>query len=530
MLSILLVDDEALVLRMLKSEVDWARLGVDRVITAQSMRQAVQVFSEGPVDILLCDIEMPRGSGLDLLRRLKEEKREVVSILLTAHADFRYAREAVALGAIDYIMKPAPLPTLEDVIARAVERVRRTRSTSDYVAYGKNWVVNRRFLLERFWQDVLRESVEPQRGALLSEMAARRIETPLLQTYALLQAMLRVPSDDHSGLSPHDLDFCVQNILQELTGAAAVVSPGEGVWTCILEDGAQGEAAYLALCARASEAMEMYLHVALTCCAMEGVAPERAASQSRRIRRYVHNRMDQQRAHFFPAPLAHEDSECGYKKPAFESWRGLLRACQADALERQVSDYLSRLASKGVVPERVLSYFLHDFLQMVYAVLEGEGIQSAALLSDGGVQDLLGRAPAGASDMLRFCGHVVRACCRLLRGPDDPVPVSEQICRYIKSHLEEDLSREEIAAHVGLSPEYVSRLFKQETGVNLVSYLQTVRLSTACDWLTHSGLSISEIAARLGYDNFAYFSKIFKKYTGLTPSAYRKDPSGARMS
>ncbi len=530
MLSILLVDDEALVLRMLKSELNWSKLGIERVYTAQSLRQAMQVFSAGQVDILLCDIEMPRGSGLDLLRLLREEQREVVSILLTAHADFRYAREAVALGAIDYVMKPAPLPTLEDAIARAAERVRRTRTTSDYVAYGKNWVVNRRFLLENFWQDVLREGVEPRRGALLSEMAARRIETPLNEAYALLQAVLRVPSDDHSGLSAHDLDFCVRNILAELTGAVAVVSPVEGVWTCILQSGERTGEDYLALCARAAEAMEMYLHVALACCAMEGVAPERAASQCRRIRRYVHNRMDQQRAHFFPAPLAHEDSECEYKKPPFESWRGLLRACQADALERQASAYLSSLAAKGVVPERVLSYFLHDFLQMVYAVLEDEGIQSAALLSAEGVQDLLARAAAGASDMLRFCVHVVRACRELLRGPDDPVPVSEQICRYIKSHLEEDLSREDIATHVGLSPEYVSRLFKQETGVNLVSYLQTVRLGTACEWLTHSGLSISEIAARLGYDNFAYFSKIFKKYTGLTPSAYRKDPSQARMS
>lgn len=529
MLSILLVDDEVLVLNMLRQELNWARLGIDQIYIAQSMRQAVQILSSSHVDILLSDIEMPRGNGLDLLRSLHEQQADVVSILLTAHADFRYAREAVTLGAIDYIMKPAPITTLEDVILRAVERVHRLRATSDYVAYGKNWVRSRPFLLERFWQDVMRGDVEPQRAALEAEVAARRLETPLHPTYALLQAMLRIPSDDHSGLSPAELSFSIQNILSELTAAEAVVSPVDGVWTCILARGCE-VADLSSLCERAAGAIEMYLHVSLVCCAMDGVSPERIASQSRRIRRFVHNRMDLERVHFFPMPLQREDSECAYKEPPFESWRGLLKACQAEALERQIASYLHSLAAQGIVPERVLSCLLHDFLQMVYAVLEGEGIQSATLIDSEDVQSLLNRATIGVSDMLLLCSHVVQKTCGFLTRPQADIPVSEQICRYIQSHLEEDISREDIACHVGLNPEYVSRLFKQETGVNLVNYLQTVRLRTACEWLKQSSLSISEIAARLGYDNFAYFSKIFKKFTGLTPSAYRKDPSAAQMS
>ena len=84
------------------------------------------------------------------------------------------------------------------------------------------------------------------------------------------------------------------------------------------------------------------------------------------------------------------------------------------------------------------------------------------------------------------------------------------------------MSRDSVAAHIGLSPEYVSRLFKQETGINLVNYIQTERLQAACSMLMGSELSVSEIAARLGFDNFAYFSKLFRKHTGVSPSTYRK--------
>ena len=82
-MTILLVDDEKIILDVLTRELDWEVLGVDRVLSAQSVRQAMEIFLHERVDILVCDIEMPRESGLDLLRELQQNQIETVSILLT---------------------------------------------------------------------------------------------------------------------------------------------------------------------------------------------------------------------------------------------------------------------------------------------------------------------------------------------------------------------------------------------------------------------------------------------------------------
>ena len=77
-------------------------------------------------------------------------------------------------------------------------------------------------------------------------------------------------------------------------------------------------------------------------------------------------------------------------------------------------------------------------------------------------------------------------------------------------------------SEVDISPYYFSKLFKQETGGNFIEYLTEVRLRNARELLKDSGLSIKEICAESGYSDPNYFSRIFKKYEGVTPSEFRE--------
>ncbi len=502
MLSILLVDDEELVLDMLCEKVQWSVLGIEQVYTAKSMRQALDVFSANKIDILLCDIEMPQGSGLELLRYLIEMQVDVVSILLTAHADFKYAKEAVSLGAIEYVVKPAPISILEDVISRAVQRALYIKTESDFVDRGKRWTQSSRTLQEHFWLENLRSGAD--RGAMEAAHAKLRTEKYLQRYYDLLQAMIHFPSDDRSGLSQSELSFSIENILRELTNAEGVVSIIDNTWLCIFPANT-GITKLTEMCERIIDTLEQHQHTTLVCGLMMNVPPEEIAGQSRNIWRTIHNGFDNKSIIVFSGLLKHEDTEYAYCKPSFESWRSLLRAGQRTVLQTQVSDYLKELSLQRVVPERVLSCFLHDFLQILYGLLEGVGIQSAQLINDD-VHRLLRCATQGISDMNTFCQLIIERADDLLNSHNHVDTLSERIIRYVKANVDKDVSRERIADFLELSPEHVSRVFKQETGVNLVNYLQTVRLDIACDWLMNTKLTISDIAMQLGYGNFAYFS------------------------
>lgn len=119
-MKVLLVDDQVRILEATKKLVDWNKLGVDRVLTAENVHDARAILDGEAVDILLTDIEMPGEDGIALQRWQREHHPEVLCIFLTSHADFAYAREALRNGAYDYILQPAAIPEIEKVLERAV--------------------------------------------------------------------------------------------------------------------------------------------------------------------------------------------------------------------------------------------------------------------------------------------------------------------------------------------------------------------------------------------------------------------------
>ncbi len=106
-MRVLIVDDQLHVVNGIAAGIDWDKLGVTETLCAHSAFEARQIFSEHPVDVMLCDIEMPVESGISLYHWVKEQKFATECIFLTAHADFSYAREALRLESFDYILQPA---------------------------------------------------------------------------------------------------------------------------------------------------------------------------------------------------------------------------------------------------------------------------------------------------------------------------------------------------------------------------------------------------------------------------------------
>lgn len=92
---------------------------------------------------------------------------------------------------------------------------------------------------------------------------------------------------------------------------------------------------------------------------------------------------------------------------------------------------------------------------------------------------------------------------------------------YITSHYQEQIKVSTISEYLGLSEKYLSTLFKKETGQTMISYIEQIRIDEACSLLTYTDLSYAEIAESLSFNSHSYFTKIFKKNTGLTPMQYR---------
>ena len=96
------------------------------------------------------------------------------------------------------------------------------------------------------------------------------------------------------------------------------------------------------------------------------------------------------------------------------------------------------------------------------------------------------------------------------------------VARHVNRHYAEDLSLPDLAEHFHISPYYLSRMFKQATGFNLNEYINLTRIQAAERLLKESDMSIIDVSAAVGYNNFSHFGKMFKKLTKQSPRAYRK--------
>ena len=105
--------------------------------------------------------------------------------------------------------------------------------------------------------------------------------------------------------------------------------------------------------------------------------------------------------------------------------------------------------------------------------------------------------------------------------PHHKILIANKIEQYINNHFREDIQVDELARLVSLTPNYVSTIFKEVTGLTIVQYIHQLRMETARDLLQHSDMSIAQISNYLGFCDPSYFNRVFKKITGQPPSRLR---------
>ncbi|MDE6167460.1 MAG: AraC family transcriptional regulator [Acetatifactor sp.] len=139
-MRLLIVDDEYFAIQGIMDGVNWEVLQFDEILQAGSYGQAVELLERQPVEILLCDIEMPDESGLELIEWVNGQYPDTECIILSCHDEFDFARQAVRLKCLDYILKPVRYEFLTEVLGKAMETVEKKHRQSALEDYGKLYV------------------------------------------------------------------------------------------------------------------------------------------------------------------------------------------------------------------------------------------------------------------------------------------------------------------------------------------------------------------------------------------------------
>lgn len=419
-MNVMLVEDNRYILESLAVGVDYAALGISSVFTATNMEEALGILEAERVDIVLTDIEMHGGSGIDLLEWINQNQPAVVTIFCTGFANFDYAKKAVELRCFDYYLKPIQFEELEAIFKRAIAEVKKRARTEEKSRMGEFWLHCLNENKKHFWMEAL-ILIYTYAEEELEELSKSR-HLPYARGERFTLGILKFFQED-SKVQRMDYmlaQFALRNMLEEMLG-----KHGIAVEACFKSD----FDAWI-LVAKCNEEVDL------------GAIFQRALARLEQV-------------------LQCQAGMCFSREQIFEEIRS-------------------------------------RYLELEQFFLNGGCLAGQAIWHQGTSQE---------ADRQR---------------PEESAAAVEQIKNYIDAHYQEKICREDMGGGMYYNTAYLANVFKKKYGQSMGNYLMERRMERAKELLSASSMSVSEVAALSGYDNFAYFSRLFKKKTGYAPKDYKQ--------
>ncbi|WP_157827564.1 response regulator transcription factor [Niallia nealsonii] len=536
-MNILIVDDDRFVVSALEQKINWTSLGIQQIYTAYNIRQAKKIFEETTIHILLSDIEMPQGSGLELLAWIRSEGFNVQAIYLTNFADFNYAQKAIELQSFDYYLKPIEFDKLEFIIKKAVNKVKLSQIKENAIKVGQYWQHNKEELVEHFWHNYLENNDTLAREEIQEQLRIKNINYSLNDCFLpLLLDFFPYKLIDNKGIisifdKENNFHNKLKSIMMETFKNDSIRLDG------VLKSSTTKDE-YLAIFKLTDNAFEASSRDLISSCNQLIATINNQLKCDVQCSIGTSNPLNKIQAAVKALQVARKETIdfrntifCfetyntnvnNYVEPNLQLLEHRLEDGNRLSFINKCYQYLTNLLDKNALSHHVLCCFRIDMTQLIYTHLKKKEILANKLFQ-GKISDLLlEQSSRSIDDLMIYISYLVDVSLDYMEFTNSQKSVVNTIRDYIDQNYQENITRTSLAQIVYLSPDYIARFFKKETGISLVNYIIKKRVDIAKDLLTNTNLPIHSISDKVGYENYSYFTKLFKKETNYTPIEFRK--------
>lgn len=508
-----IVDDDHLVRSYLKMLSSWERAGFQIDGEARDGEEALSMLSHMDIDLLVTDISMPLVNGIELIRELRRVNQRIYIIALSCHDEFEYVKDAMKEGADDYVLKntlneDSLYRLLEGVAGKMAEKERREQERERLELLAR---AGDRQLKFTYFSKVIGEDLSPEEEERERNRAGLRGP---YRSCGVVSMRLERWEEADSGRRRYCQEL-LRRITETLRGEEGgkrleAVYWGKGVFYGFvdLSDLRDGRAMRRELtgaalaCARicSGEPHPFGVGVSGPC-----IGPEAVRTAYRQVNELMKLRF------YLRQEILYYDAgrKTGTRVP--EEARSLLERVEEYRLLGDRDRFLKACQEAGESFERALvdSRLVRQWLR---------ALEQKAGISRSGEE----RDPAAMEEVyqrLREDGQLLYRAAPVPEGVSRAVSAAAE---FVQDHYKEPVGLTEAALAAGLNPAYLSYLFHKEMEIGFSNFLLNRRIACAMELLSGTNLKIREVAEQSGFHDYHYFSKAFKKKTGLSPAEYRK--------
>lgn len=537
MYNLMLVDDEPAVVRGLAYDIEWSDLNISAVYKAYTVDQALRLLEQTRIDLVITDIAMPDMDGVELTAYIRKKWPSAHVIFLSGYDDFAYAQKAIELGVIHYATKPVDYDDLKEIAGKAIRRLEQELVREDALRSARESLEQIRPLLQErtltAW--VVKGTESPATHS--DKFAAAGFD--FRDGDVFFPVILRIEDepvrlDEQPGLLELALrELAAEWLLQEREGYFFPNEPGQ--WILFVrehsrEDGAKGIKYMEDVAEPFKESVRRTLGCGVSIFFGEATEAGAVNAAFRKLNAMLRStQSDNDGVILFSGTIAaiapsYDRLESLHAAPEFSL---LLDKLDLNAALERIDRIFQELEQRQADDTTALLEIYHAVSVDVIQASLRRGMSLSQWAGDN-EQALFPFLSAGsteqAAELKRWCKFVIRSFIAPLQHLEKKGinRLVEQAKLLVEEHYASDISVAEVASILYVHPNYLTRVFKAETGLSLMDYISKRRIERAKGLLAQPGYKVYEVAEQVGYESIAHFNRMFKRETGMSPKDYQK--------
>ena len=543
MLKIFLAEDEVVVRETIKRMIPWEELGFELVGEAADGEMALPLLIRQQPDLLITDIKMPFMDGLTLARLAKKEIPGLKVVILSGYDDFNYAKQAIGIGVEDYLLKPITKNAL-------IERLSEIRSRYEHEKTQKEYYEKFQREMQAYEKNSSRDFFEALVGGSMDMMEVYKRAEKLgldivAEAYNVLIFTMNCDEDfsgqrdEYSSWEAESLEL-LENFFAGHSSAmlfrSNIFSYGvllKGQRETIEENTRACVDEIRKILSRQDGRREWFLAVGQSVDRLSQIQKSYHTASRAFSQRYLYDEnilyYDEMETMEHPGGQAEIEDNAYLQKVDVNALNpAILQKFLSNGLQEEtenfVKDYFYAIGQEPMESLVFRNYVILNVRFSVISFIKGLGCDTNEMES-ADTEEVLAESGKNMESAIAYAKKMISQAIEIRdqNSGNKNRSILKTAVDFIDSHyMDEEISLNTVANVANVSSNHFSALFSQNMGQTFIEYLTTLRMNKAKELLRCTGMRSSEIAGEIGYKDAHYFSYLFKKTQGMTPSDYRK--------
>lgn len=533
MLKMIIADDEFIVRDGLKNIINWEEFGIEVIGDAEDGQEALDLCINLKPDILLTDIKMPLLDGLEVSLKLKELGSNIKIIIISGIQDFNYAKTALSFDAAGYILKPVKINELKDVVQKVVNSINLEKnSMNKFIELQKELSQNIPLIREKFLRNLISGIyISPKDVWDKINYCSLPFEMEDYITAAVLQIDdYEEAIKDYKEENKQLLTFCVCNITEEILANYGHISfsTSEYEYVILFSSKTLDEDLYIEICEELSKYIRKFLNISIS------IGIGSSVKNVLEINNSYNEALTALEFKFYTGqnsilPIKDfSQQEVNDHPDIFKIQDTLIKQIKvgdSESVKELINTLFKSISQNKNLPMEYVQSICIELISVISRNLYELGESLDAILEP---KRKIFEAIYKTDTLFSLQSYLLNLLLKvssyfMSKYSQKNTKIVDLTKKYILKNYMKNISIVDLAKEIYLTPNYLSLIFKQETGETIIEYLTKIRMEQAKKLLESTDLKVVDISQLVGYENPHYFSTAFKRYTKVTPQKYRSD-------